>query len=179
MKRFLLFFVLFSCLPLSAAASGGKSPFTIADLYKVKRVEDPQVSPDGKSIAFVVSENHLKEGTTTSQIYVMNAAGSDVRQMTYGKNQNNNPRWSPDGQSLLFLSDRKDGAQVWILPAFGGEAYQVTSISGGASDPFWSADGKHIIFATDVFPECGANDSCNKEIDASMNAGPLHAHMVL
>ncbi len=174
MKR-ILYCILLVCTPLAVFA--GKRAFTIQDYFKVKIVEDPQFSPDGARIAFNVRENHIEQGTTTSQIYVVNADGTGLRQLTSTPARNLHPRWSPDGREILFVSDRKDGEQVWVIPADGGESRQVTAFSSGAGDPIWSGDGKRIVFTSDVFPECGADDSCNKQIDASMSSGPIQAHM--
>ena len=148
-----------------------KKAFTIEDLYKIKYVSDPQISPDGKKIAFVLSESFLKEGKRNSEIYLMNSDGSGQRQMTNNPAADFHPRWSPDGKKLLFVSTRENGTQAWVLPVDGGEAKQLTDISTGVSNPEWTPDGKSIIFSSTVFPECGAADSCNKKIYESMKNG--------
>jgi dipeptidyl aminopeptidase/acylaminoacyl peptidase len=107
----------------------------------------------------------------------MNADGSNKRQLTFHETSDSHPRWSPDGIKLMFLSTRKDGSQIWLMPTDFGEPKQLTSISTGISDPIWSPDGKYIVFATDVFPECGADDDCNKKINDSLENGTLQAHM--
>jgi dipeptidyl aminopeptidase/acylaminoacyl peptidase len=154
-----------------------KRPFTIEDLYHLKTVEDPQYSPDGKSIAFVVREYDLKKGTSNSDIYIVNADGSGLRQLTFSPGTDEHPRWSPDGMSLLFVSTRKNGAQAWLLPLNGGEAQQITDFSYGVSSPVWTSDGKRIIFAADLFPECGTDDACNRKNETGLETGPLQAYM--
>lgn len=162
---------------LSTSAIAEKRAFTIEDLYRIKSVSDPQISPDGDSIAFVVTSYCLGKGTSNQDIYMMDSEGGAMRQITSSDKQDHHPRWSPDGRRLMFVSDRTDGSQIWLLPVGTGEATQLTTISTGVSDPRWSPDGKHILFASDVYPECGADDECNKKITEALEKGPLQAHM--
>ena len=174
-KRELL--VLFLLLFVAIAVSAQKRAFTLEDLYRVKVVGDPQVSPDGKTIAFTVEVRDFKKSEQHTHIYAMDVDGKNMRQLTSGKTSEYAPRWSPDGKTLAFISDRGDGMQLWLLPINGGEAKQLTHLSTGVSNPVWSPDSKMIAFATEVFPECGANDSCNKVINESIAKGPIHAHI--
>jgi dipeptidyl aminopeptidase/acylaminoacyl peptidase len=174
MKRML--FALLSFL-IVASSAAQKKAFTLADLYKVKNVESPQFSPDGKRIAFVIGESFLEKGKSDADICVMNADGSDVRRLTSDPATDNTPRWSPDGKSLFFVSNRKEGSQVWILPMDGGEPKRLTSFSMETDNPMWLADGKHIGFSSMVFPECGADDACNKKNDEGLSSGTIQAHM--
>ncbi len=162
---------------LAVAAPAQKRPFTIEDLYRLRLIEDPQVSPDGRQIAFVVQEDNLRQGKSNAEIYVINADGTNLRRMTNNPAADNTPRWSPDGSTLLFISTRTNGAQAWSLPLNGGEPRQLTDFSPGVGEPIWVPDGRSFIFASDVFPECGASDSCNKATADAMDTGPLQAHM--
>ena len=165
------------CVSLFSPAVAQKRPFAIADLYRIRDVQDPQFSPDGKRIAFVVGESDLKEGKSNSEIYVMDADGSNQRMLTNNPAADNHPRWSPDGRTLLFVSTRKSSPQAWLLPLEGGEPQQLTDISTGVMNPVWSPDGKKIAFSSGVYPECGADDACNKKNDESLQKGPLQAYM--
>ncbi len=162
-----------SCIPASAQ----KKPFAIADLGRLRSVEDPQVSPDGSLIAFVARENNLAAGTSNADIYLVTSDGGTLRRMTRDPGQDSHPRWSPDGKTLLFVSTRKDGSQAWLLPVEGGEPRQLTDFAPGVSDPVWSPSGTMIAFASDVYPECGADGDCTKRISKSMKQGPLQTHM--
>jgi dipeptidyl aminopeptidase/acylaminoacyl peptidase len=157
--------------------SAQKKPFAIEDLYRIKSVSGAQISPDGKRVAFTVTESFLKDGTTNSEIYLMNVDGTGLRRMTDNKAADYSPRWSPDGKSLLFLSTRTDGAQAWLLPVDGGEPSKLSDISTGVSGPEWTHDGKHFVFTTDVYPEYGADDAMNKKVNEAKEKGPLKAHM--
>ncbi|MGA7160770.1 MAG: S9 family peptidase, partial [Bacteroidota bacterium] len=170
-------FLLLLSVAMIATAFAQKRPFAIEDLYKIKGVADPQISPDGKKIAFTVTENNLAEGKANSEIYLMEADGSNIRKLTNNPSADNHPRWSPDGKSLLYLSTRHEGIQAWLLPLDGGEPVQLTHFAPGVSDAVWTSDGKHIVFTSDVFPECGADGDCNKKNDESMSSGPIQAHM--
>jgi dipeptidyl aminopeptidase/acylaminoacyl peptidase len=170
-------FVFLMFLATVTPAIGQKRPFTIADLYKIKNVEDPQFSPDGKSIVFTVTEYSLKNGKQNSEIHLMDADGGNLHRMTNNPAADGHPQWSPDGKWILFVSSRNEGQQAWLLPVGGGEPHQATSFSTGVSDPLWTADGKSIVFSSDVFPECGADDACNKQNDESIDKGPIKAHM--
>jgi Tol biopolymer transport system component len=172
-KQFIIFLILFSVFTLHAE----KRAFTLADLYQIKNVTDPQISPDGKRVAFVVTEYFLEEGKSNAEIYLINIDGSDLQRMTRNDAQDTRPRWSPDGKQIMYLSTRSGNAQAWSIPLNGGEPKQLTSISNDIVTPEWSPDGNKIAFVTDVFPDCGADDKCNEEIDESMENGPLQAHM--
>ena len=170
-------FLLLLSVAIITAAFAQKRPFAIEDLYKIKAIVDPQISPDGKSIAFTVTENNLAEGKSKTEVYLMDADGNNIRKVTDNPAADDHPRWSPDGKSLLFLSTRHEGPQAWLLPLAGGEPTQVTHFTTGVSDAVWTSDGKHIVFTSDVFPECGADGDCNKKIDESVSSGPIQAHM--
>ena len=164
-------------LVISTTLSAEKRPFTVDALYDIKSVSDPQISPDGREIAFVISETDYKKGTSNSDIYIIDADGSNLRRVTFSEKADFNPRWSPDGNYLMFLSSREKGVQIWLLPTKIGEPERVTSLSTGIVNPEWSPDSRHILFSTDVYPECGDDDECNKKIMDSESDGPLQAHM--
>jgi dipeptidyl aminopeptidase/acylaminoacyl peptidase len=163
-------------LALLRPAFAEKRAFTIADLYKIKSVDSPSFSPDGKRVAFSVKEDNLEQGTSNTEIYVMNADGTDIHKMTDDPATDSDPKWSPDGKSILFTSTRKDGTQAWLIPVDGGEAQQLTSFEMSVENLDW-VDGKRIVFSTAVFPECGSDNDCNKKNEGGLNKGPLKAHM--
>ena len=169
--------VILAAACLFSHADGQKRAFTLADLYKIRNVEDPQFSPDGKKIAFVAGEDDLAVGKTHAAIYVMDSDGANQRRLTANTGSDTHPRWSPDGSSLLFLSTRNNGTQAWIIPVGAGEPKQLTDFSGGVGDPRWSNDGGSIVFSSEVYPECGADNDCNRHTEESWSGGPLAAHM--
>ena len=89
-------------LTLSLLAQPGwadKRAFTLEDLYQLKSVADPQISPDGQRIAFVITSYDLAQGTSDQDIYVMDARGGDIRPFVSSDQQDYHPRWSPDGDA--------------------------------------------------------------------------------
>jgi dipeptidyl aminopeptidase/acylaminoacyl peptidase len=173
-KLVILVFALMAISPLSFSQ---KKAFTIADLYSLKGVEDPQYSPDGKRIACVVKTDSLETGGTNADIYVMDDDGKNLRRVTDFPGTNAHPRWSPDGTTLLFLSTRTNGNQAWLLSLNGGKPSQATHFPTGIDAPEWNPDGKSVIFSSEVFPECGADTTCNQRNSKSMKSGPLQAHV--
>ncbi|OLE56383.1 MAG: hypothetical protein AUG74_19370, partial [Bacteroidetes bacterium 13_1_20CM_4_60_6] len=106
------------------------------------------------------------------RLWIMDADGANARELTHG-DADTSPHFSPDGKTVAFVR----GGNLYLLPLGGGEAQQLTKISTGVSDPLWSPDGKSIAFASDVYPECNADDACNQKIADRWSKGKLQAHM--
>src|SRR5262249_59411631 len=123
----------------------------VEDLAAIKTVTSPQLSPDGSCVAYALLEVLVADDRYRSTVWVVPARGGDPRQLTRGSRRDFAPRWSPDGQSLVFLSDR-DGepAQLYLIPADGGEAHRLTALDHGAGRAVWSPDGRRIAFSARV-----------------------------
>ncbi len=133
-----------------------KRGITPEDLYTLKLVEDPQISPDGRHIAFVRATIDKVANEYRRTIWLATLAGRGrprVRQFTYGPKADTSPRWSPDGQTLAFVSNRGDKAQIYLIDLAGGEARPLTAMRAGASSPVWSPDGKRLAFLAPVNAE--------------------------
>src|SRR6476661_8423398 len=152
------------------AAVAGQTPFTFNEMLAAKRVGDPQVAPDGRSIAFTIGVVNKDANRTATQIYTMRPDGSEQRQITSGDKSSSSPRWSPDGRHIAYVS----GGQIWRMDADGDNKKQITNISTGASNPVWSPDGKWIAFGSEVYPEC-TSDDCNKKEDARVESSKVQA----
>jgi dipeptidyl aminopeptidase/acylaminoacyl peptidase len=175
MKRalFLLICLLFTSTILNAQ----KRAFTIEDLYRIKSISDVHVSPDGKSVVYVIGDPDLARAKRASHIWMMNIDGGNARQITFDAKGENSPRFSPDGKSLLMVSSRDGSPNLYILPLNGGEARRLTNVSTGVADPLWSPDSKWIAFSTDVYAECSSDDACNQKTRDTWSNGPLKAHV--
>jgi dipeptidyl aminopeptidase/acylaminoacyl peptidase len=136
-------------VPAAVHADGpAKRPMKIDDLFAFKRVSDPQISPDGKTVVYVVGEVDLPGNKTASSLWLAASDGkTEPKRLTNAAGKkDSHPRWSPDGKRILFESNRSGDSQLWVIDLDGGEARQLTTLSTGASDAVWSPDGKMIAF---------------------------------
>jgi dipeptidyl aminopeptidase/acylaminoacyl peptidase len=142
-----------------------KAPFDVHAMLKLARVSDPQLSPDGKILAFSVQTIDLEKNVKPRQIYAVPLAGGTPRPLTSAGN-NDRPRWFPDSKQIAFHSDRSGSAQVWMMDADGSNQRQITRISTETSGLSVFPDGKSLLVVSEVYPEC-QNDECNqKKLDA-------------
>jgi len=169
--------ILSGALALGASASD-KAPFEISDYYRTAFVGAPVFSPESGEVAFTVRRYELEKGQAWSEIWMMKSDGSNLRQMTTGRNNNGSPVFSPNGKQILFLSDRNDGrAQLYLIPTDGGEARQLTHYPLDLAEPRWSRDGRWIAVTAEVFPECGSDGECNRKNLDTMANGKLKVHL--
>ena len=170
-------FVLLLGLCLAWPAYAQKRAFGLEDIYRVASIGGLQVSPGGARVAYTVTTSDLPHAKRATHIWLMDLSTGRARQVTRGDSSESSPRFSPDGRSLLFIASRDGSANLYVMPLDGGEAHQLTHVSTGVSDPIWSPDGKWIAFASDVYPECGADDACNSRVAERWHDGRLQAHM--
>src|SRR2546426_6354774 len=137
----------FACLLLLIVAplAAQKRAITFEDYIALKAVSDPQLSPDGRWVAYTVSTPSLEDNRNVSRIWVVEVATGKSRQLTGGPGSDRQPPWSPDGETPPFVSTRDSGAQVWVLPIGGGDGRKGSRPADGVSDPLWLPDGSGLL----------------------------------
>jgi dipeptidyl aminopeptidase/acylaminoacyl peptidase len=173
-------------------STGEKRPMTFADLQRMKRVSDPQISPGGRWVMFSVVDVDLEKNSKVSHLWVVPLGGSNAveRQVTFWKEGEFGGRFSPDGKQVLFVAtDSKDGlSQIFLAPwdeAAGtvGTPTRLTNVSTEADGAIWSPNSQRILFASRVYPECSNEavwvdeDNCNKKKDEAAAANPVKAQI--
>ncbi len=175
MRKYGLFVIILFLIQIGAQAQ--KRPFTIEEFYRLSSISDTHVSRDGRSVVYAMTSSDLPRAKRNTHVWIMDIDGKNARQLTTGDKSESSPLFSPDGKWISYISS-KDGSQnLYVLPIGGGESRKLTNVATGVSDPLWSSDGKWIAFSTDVYPECGGDDACNKKIAETWSKGPLKAHM--
>ncbi len=157
-----------------------KKAVTPEAFLELRSIQDPQFSPDGTRVAFIVGGFGTGE-KRTRHIWIYEKEKNASRQLTYSTKSESSPRWSPDGKQLLFLSNRDgDEQQIYILRMEGGEAAQVTKGKASASEPAWSPDGKTIAYlAPDPKTEAEEKKEKDKNDERVVDRDDKHARLRL
>ncbi|MBI5863634.1 MAG: S9 family peptidase [Planctomycetes bacterium] len=148
----------------------------IRDLFRLKVVGRPAISPDGRQVAFELRRPDLAENKNFTQIMLVNAETLDCRPLTgESKHSSARPKWSPDGSKIAFLSDRDKGSCLFVLEMGGGEPRRITEPDGYVHDFGWSPDGGSIAYSRQAMNERELLDRDGKQDDAK--ARPQFKHI--
>jgi len=184
MRRLFFAVLAFCFLTFDFSFAQAKHPFTFEDMMNLKRVGDPQVSPDGKWVLFSVVDVSLEANTKTPHIWIVPTAGggsNEKEREIIADRDADRPRWAPDGKRFAFISTKEQGSQVWTarFDSASGTVtgvYRLTAIATEAGGELWSPDGKTILFTSDVYPECdGAEALCNAKKVSEAEASKVKA----
>jgi len=143
------------------AAGAQPRPIGFVEALSLPSIQDPQLSPDGTQVLFVMDGADWKANRRIGHIYRIKGDGSDQVQLTFGERGEGSPRWSPDGSQVAFVArrDGDDESQIYLLHAGGGEARRLTSQGGAVSSVKWSRDGARIYF---LAPDAKTGDEKEK-----------------
>jgi dipeptidyl aminopeptidase/acylaminoacyl peptidase len=153
----------------SAFAAEPRRPLRFEELARLQRLGGFSVSPDGSRVAFALGTPDVDANRTSTSIWSVSAAGGPAVRLTSGENDSD-PRFSPDGKRLAFLSGREKGSQVWVLDLAGGEPVRATSFPTEVNAFGWAPDGASLLISSDVFPECGDTACLERVVRARASA---------
>jgi dipeptidyl aminopeptidase/acylaminoacyl peptidase len=141
--------------PAWAAAQPPKRPITPQDLWAMKRLGSPALSPDGTRVVFTVQEWSVEKNKSTTNLWLVDVKGGEPRRLTAAQANDGSPAWSPDGTRIAFTS-RRDGDQaggLYVISVGGGEAEKILELPYSVTAPKWLPDGSALIVGTTVIPE--------------------------
>ncbi len=135
-------------LTLAQSATEASHPWTVDDVLAMKSVSDVAISPDGKTVAYVVTVRDVADDVNNSDIWLVSTGGGTPRQLTNGARADRAPQWAPDGSWIAFLSDRNDKKtmQVYGVDPVDGKTWQISKHEMAVSSFTLSPDGKRIAF---------------------------------
>ncbi|SDM28059.1 S9 family peptidase [Sediminibacillus halophilus] len=141
-----------------------KKAITADDLLRFSFLSDPQLSPDGNWVVYAVRTINEKK-KYQSNLYVVNLTTNETIPFTHGESMDYQPRWSPDGQTIVFTSNRSGKQQVWKISFRGGEAVQLTNFKHGASQPVFSPDGHKLLLKVPLSNQDSVRDEATDKDD--------------
>jgi dipeptidyl aminopeptidase/acylaminoacyl peptidase len=168
-----------------ALAPGQKQPFDAAAMLKIQRIGDPQLSPDGKSVAFAVTLPDVDANKSLHSVWIVPLEGGAPRKLA---DEAERPRWSPDGKAIYYVGSSGGSSQIWRMNPDGSGATAVTKLSTEADGEIVSPDGKYLLVTSRVFPQCDAapgqalgqafNDACNQKLVEAEKDSKVHARLI-
>src|SRR2546428_13464026 len=114
------------CPAATARADEARHPFSVRDMVAMERLASPQPSPDGSQVVFTRRAYDAEANKNFTNLWMVSIDGGEPRRLTSARAADTSPRWSPDGKSIAFISDRGGPSQVWTIEPAGGEARQLT-----------------------------------------------------
>lgn len=177
--------VLLFSLVCNGQTASKKITLTYDEIIKIQRISGPEISPDGKLIAFNATKYSFETDKGATRIWIVPFNGGDAVEAEGFEAGDSNPKWSPDGSKLAFLSGRTGTTQIFIVDSDGFKnPQQVTNITTDIDDFKWSPKGDYIIFHSQVFPECSdmecngkrLKEEASKKVSAIVTETLLYRH---
>ncbi len=150
-----------------------KRPLTVDDLWAMKRVGTFELSPEGKTIAFTVTTYNMKENKGKTEIYLVNADGSDIHKLNNSDKSESSPKFSANGKKIAYIVDD----QIHTCNLDGSDDQQVTDLYTGVDDYRWSHNGKKFLIISSVYPDC-PNQECDKKKDEEKKESKLNVRVL-
>ena len=148
---------------LSLPGLAQQRPLSFTDMFEMGRVSDPQISPDGRWVAYGITYYNVAGNNRNADLYLVSTDGKVHKQLTFHPATDASPLWSADSKQLAFISTRDGSAQIYRLHLDGGEAQPVSDIATGVNAFTWSADGKYFAVATDMYPDAATPAASAKQ----------------
>ncbi|MET0620578.1 MAG: S9 family peptidase [Thermoanaerobaculia bacterium] len=171
--------VVLCALASAPVLAASPKPIRFEESARIRRVGGFSVSPDGRRVAYAVSTPDVDANASRSAIWMVSLVDSgaaEPRRMTSGEKRDSDPRFSPDGQRLAFLSNRGGSSQVWVLDLSGGDPVQATKFPTEVGGFTWSPDGRWFVISSDVFPDC-KDTACLEKTLKERSASPTKARI--
>ncbi len=171
--------LLTTILPSMAAE---RQPFSAEDLVRLERVSDPQLSPDGRHLVYSLRQTDMAADRGVMSLWIVDVETTDSapRRLLPDDVSGHHPRWSTDGEAVLFLSSQSGSAQVWRQPLDGGDPVQVTDLPLDVSAFLVSPTGQALALSVAVFPDCDSLACTRQRLDeraADPTTGRLHTRL--
>jgi dipeptidyl aminopeptidase/acylaminoacyl peptidase len=152
----------------NCAACDKPHPFSVHDMLAMRRIADPQVSPDGKQVAFVLRDTDLAANKGVTDLWLAPTQGGEPRQLTNSPAGESNPRWADDGR-LYFLSTRSGSNQIWVIDPRGGEATQVSQTPVDVGGFFLAPQLGGFLLTLDVYPGLSPEETVQRDAELAAN----------
>ena len=171
--------VVLCALASAPVLAASPKPIRFEESARIRRVGGFSVSPDGRRVAYAVATPDVDANASRSAIWMVSLGDSgaaEPRRMTSGEKRDSDPRFSPDGQRLAFLSNRGGSSQVWVLDLSGGDPVQATRFPTEVGGFTWSPDGRWFVLSSDVYPDC-TDTACLEKTLKERSASPTKARI--
>jgi dipeptidyl aminopeptidase/acylaminoacyl peptidase len=170
---------LVAALVVVTAQAQSRTPFSVEQLVRLKRVSQPALSPDGRTVVFTVRETDMSANRGRTDLWSLDIAtkGAQPRRLTSDPQNDDSPQWSADGRYVYFISARSGSSQVWRLPLAGGESEQVTDLPLDVGSFKLAPNGAKLLVSMEVFADC-ADLACTtaRLADAAKSAASGHVY---